>query len=1057
MSPCSSVHASCADVFRTRRRPVPPRSFAAAILASVCLAILQVLPVSVVAGDNLTPPPVPSLAPVITRDYGNDADRNRIDDQLDEKTAGLGADAKARGLSAQAEESMPVELIFSEPVTQSQIDAFTGLGGSIIYMYQAVSYGWIGRIPLDRVSLLPSAMGATLVLVEPTSRVKLDNTDRATSGGRVRPVWKPGFAGNASGFIGDSNTTIAFMDTGVDSAHRDLAGRLVYWNDLSSSKSSQPRDDYGHGTAVAGMALGTGEVSGVNAGPFTFTYTNSDSDYGQGYNTDPIGLASGTVTITTKAWWAGPSATLAYFSYDQGTPYGNVSLIGSYSGQTGYSVLTDSFNASDTKSYIAYLFNAQSQPLSGAVLVNTVSTYPAVGDGFPRFQGVAPGCKYAMARIPTDATDMATFENSVASGLDLLVTNRIAKNIKIISLSFGFADEVTGSPKQNTSFRNKITSAVNSGIIVTISAGNAANATSEAGRAMADPARAALAITVGASNEKNALTEYSTYGFANPSSVASEDFKPDIIAPGGSFYYSSLALPDSGTSDAFGADKEPNDYTTMAGTSFSCPFVAGCAAVLIQAMERKGIQWDFTSSQYPRYVKMVLCATASETNANRESGVHSAPLQRAAAGPDGFPSGKDRYEGYGMVNLDAAVEAVTLTYSAGSAATETFGSGTADRRVWARMMDLKSGRGISVTLNNPTTGDFDLYLYSNVPGDTGTPILMASGTTAGNGGTETLTYSPSADGKALLVVKQVAGSGAFTLKSTVSGPPLANDVQMGASANTATTTTLDGIDDGLPNPPGSLTYTIASLPQHGQLEQVSGGAVISTAPAALATGVKQVVYRPNTGWVGADSFTFYCDDGGTSPSGGRSNTATVTVTTSAGISVAFQVAAGGDDAYVLRGASSQKLTDAYLSAGLSNAGMRFTGVSIPAGATIVKADLKVRAYTTGLTTTFTGTICAEAADNASDFNTLPINSATTTTAVQSWPLGTGTSWTSGTWYQSPDIAAVVREVISRPGWSKNNALAIIFQGSSSATNDRKFWSYDGDPTSSPQLEITYLP
>ena len=25
-------------------------------------------------------------------------------------------------------------------------------------------------------------------------------------------------------------------------------------------------------------------------------------------------------------------------------------------------------------------------------------------------------------------------------------------------------------------------------------------------------------------------------------------------------------------------------------------------------------------------------------------------LQRAAGGPDGFPAGKDRYEGYGMVN-----------------------------------------------------------------------------------------------------------------------------------------------------------------------------------------------------------------------------------------------------------------------------------------------------------------------------------------------------------------------------------------------------------------------
>jgi hypothetical protein len=1060
MNPRPSVEVVRTESVQTRSCLASRRPTVAAALVWACAGLSLILPASAMeAQERPTPPPLAAIAPVISGEYANDTDKNRIDDQLEEKVATSAklsaAETKSRGLSAQMMgETVSVELIFSEPVTQGQIDTFTALGGTITYVYQAVSYGWIGRIPLDSVSVLPDLMGPSLVLVERTIRAKTYNTDRATQGGRVRPVWKSGFAGNASGFSGDPNTTIGFVDTGVDASHRDMAGRLVYWNDLTSSNSPDPVDEYGHGTATSGIAVGTGEASGVDAGPFTFTYTDPNTDYGYGYWTPPIGLPDGDVTLTTKAWWTGASGRAVHMWWNQGTYRDNFWIIGSYADGLTQSVLTNTFKASSTRNYSVYLANAVYRPLTGAVLVTTVSTYPAVGDGFARFRGVAPGCKYAMVRVPVEAT-LGEFENAISAGLDLLVMKRITKRIKIISLSMGLVDDVSFLPVQSTSLRNKITSAVNNGIIVVAAAGNEADRYSEEERVMADPPRAALAITVGASNEKNALTEYSTYGFSSPRQDQSEDYKPDLIAPGGSFCYSCLAAPDSGTSDALGKDMEPNDYITAAGTSFSSPFVAGCAAVIVQAMERTGIQWDFTSSQYPRYVKMVLCATASETNTSREGNVWNPTLQRAANGPSGFPSGKDPYEGYGMVNLDAAVEAVSQTYAISSVATETFGTGAGDRRVWARTMELKSGREIFVTLTNPTAGDFDLYLYSSVPSDMGTPVLLASSTNAGNEVTEKLIYSPSADGKALLVVKRVAGSGSFTLNSTMYGPPVARDVRKVAGINAATTVTLDAVDDGTPNPPGSLTYTIASLPQHGRLEQLEGGAPITSVPATLATGVKRVVYRPNADWVGEDSFTYYSNDGGASPFGGRSNTATAFVETVSEISITCRVSASADDVHLLPGTSVQKLTEPAVSIGMSNAGMRFTGVNIPQGARIGRANLKIRSYTTGLFTGFTATIKAEAADNAPSFESQPLNSVTTTTASRSWPLTTG--WQSDTWYQSPDIAGVVQEIVNRPGWSSNNALVIIIQGSLSAANERKFWSYDGDPTKAAQLEIAYTP
>ncbi|MCU0917488.1 MAG: S8 family serine peptidase, partial [Planctomycetes bacterium] len=588
---------------------------------------------------------------------------------------------------------------------------------------------------------------------------------------------------------------------------------------------------------------------------------------------------------------------------------------------------------------------------------------------------------------------------------------------------------------------------------------NGANSSFELLRTMADPARASLVITAGATNDDNLVTSYSTYGFIMPRANVGEDFKPDVVAPGGSYTYTGLLSADSGTSDGIGMDKEPNDYASGVGTSFSAPFASGCAALVIDAMQTQGIKWKFGSSDHPRFVKMILCATASETNAQRESKQFNPTLERAAAGPEGFPAGKDQHEGYGVLNADAAVEAVCQTYTWGAAAGAELGGNTTAKRVWARTVTLKKGCDISTTLTNPTAADFDLYLYSGTPSATGTPVILASSAQAKTGGTEVVQYTPTADGPALLVVKRIAGTGSFNLTSSQAGPPTAADVQTNCSFNGSVTITLKAADDGKPNPPGTLSFTVLSKPAQGRLE-LPGGGEIATVPAKLPAD--KVVYRPNANFLGHDSFTFCADDGGTAPFGGRSNTATVAVSVVKEMTVEYQIADGTDDAFSSKGSTSQTLADKWLGVGMHVVGLRFRAVKIPQGSTINKATLKICAHSAGLEADVDGLLKGEAADSAGSFATDSriVGSLPTTTASKAWKwVGPEDDpWTANAWYESPDIAAVIQEIVNRPGWTADNALVVIYTFNQMSFGDeRRFWSFNGDPAKAAKLVITYQP
>jgi len=107
-------------------------------------------------------------------------------------------------------------------------------------------------------------------------------------------------------------------------------------------------------------------------------------------------------------------------------------------------------------------------------------------------------------------------------------------------------------------------------------------------------------------------------------------------------------------------------------------------------------------------------------------------------------------------------------------------------------------------------------------------------------------------------------------------PPTAFSQHLTMLQNTSKTITLTAEDEGLPDPPGELTYIVTSLPADGNLVDPNTGLITST-PYVLDNDSNQVIYEPNKMFIGEDEFTFKANDGGSEPNGGDSQIATVSI------------------------------------------------------------------------------------------------------------------------------------------------------------------------------------
>ena len=133
-------------------------------------------------------------------------------------------------------------------------------------------------------------------------------------------------------------------------------------------------------------------------------------------------------------------------------------------------------------------------------------------------------------------------------------------------------------------------------------------------------------------------------------------------------------------------------------------------------------------------------------------------------------------------------------------------------------------------------------------------------------------------------------------------------------------------------------------------------------------------------------------------------------------------------------------------------GMRFAGVGIPAGARITRAYIQFVADESQSEATAL-TIKAQAVDSAPTFTTASFNvsSRQRTSAGASWSPAAWTAGQSGLDQRTQDLAAVLQEVVNRPGWASGNAMAFIVTGS----GHRTAVAFDGNSAGAPLLHVEY--
>ena len=625
--------------------------------------------------------------------------------------------------------------------------------------------------------------------IEEDYRVKVDLIYASKQIG-ARDAWADGYTGETLGGT-TQKIRIAVIDTGLDENHLDFsdAGKILETANcyaVSQCVVNIQDDDHGHGTHVAGIVLGGGNSSigddfyiefedpffAVNQGTKHYFPAQFDS-------TPSVGG-----TLKADITWEGGAGSKAYSLFmteEESIEDAPVPIVPEQEKtltDTGPGITLGKFGNYDAVNipagqdctivpFVFSTYTTQSALVGSKYWARVKSTAQGWGDAFSSTAGIANGSQ--LVAVKALGSDGAGNVSDIVRALDYIAG--IAESDKIIAVNLSFS---LGNGITSEIINSAVAELFELGVNVVVSAGN----DQQTGATVSSPGVSPYVITVGAVNEKDELTNYSSVGNIN-----GEVTKPDVVAPGGSIkgldgeVYQRLGIVSAKTTytDSYWNTTQgagPVDpYALKVGTSQAAPMVAGLVGLM--ASKRQG-SWSFNSSTLPKLFKMIICMSAFETGA-RESSVfyNEAPITPERAG--GL---KDRLEGYGRVCTQGALSAFDPIWNLTSTTSDnfTFGDEIIDQKTFVRKVSLSSSREYTFSMTVPAGSDYDLYLFSGTPSDTGEPVLLASSALMNNasrpGPERIVDFIPSTDGDHYIVAKWISGSGVsnFTLENSRTKP-----------------------------------------------------------------------------------------------------------------------------------------------------------------------------------------------------------------------------------------------------------------------------------------------
>lgn len=193
-----------------------------------------------------------------------------------------------------------------------------------------------------------------------------------------------------------------------------------------------------------------------------------------------------------------------------------------------------------------------------------------------KYKGVAPECIFYTAKVLRGSGSGST--SWVMAGIEWAVQ----QGVQVINLSLGSDGACDGTDALSV----LCDAAVSNGVVVCVAAGNAGPGAKTVG----SPGCAKQVITVGATNDSDQVTSFSSRGPTSDGRV-----KPDICFPGASI----VACRAAGTSMGTPVN---NYYTSASGTSMATPHATGASALLLQA----------NPSLVPQQIKDILMNTAKD-------------------------------------------------------------------------------------------------------------------------------------------------------------------------------------------------------------------------------------------------------------------------------------------------------------------------------------------------------------------------------------------------------------------------------------------------------------